>query len=258
MKKFLTILFILKTMLIYGQNDVIIIDKPYGAKFSIDITKKFTDEFSINLEQELRLRNNFNEIDRNSTSISFEFKPEKYFKLGGFYNLILNNEFYSKHTESGRINIDTNYLQPRHRFGIEATGTYKIKKFKFSIRERIQLTKWEKFKRIRPDKTIFDTLETKKKVELRSRLELSYRIPKTKLELYGSGEVFLYINRDRNFETFLYDDPLINEIRYVFGIDYNFAKHHTIDLYYRYNQIYEEIEINDIIHIFGIGYSFSF
>lgn len=257
MKNIFTIFFILNTLLIYGQNDIIL-DQPYGAKFSIDITKKLTNDFSINLEQELRIRNNFNEIDRNSTSISFEFKPEKYFKLGGFYNLILNNEFYSKHTESGRINIDTNYLQPRHRFGLEATGTYKIKKFKFSVRERIQLTEWKKFKRIRPDKMIIDIFESKKKIELRSRLELSYKIPKTKFELYGSGEVFLYLNRERNMETLLYDDPLINEIRYVFGIDYNITKHHTVDLYYRYNQIYEEIELNDIIHIFGIGYSFKF
>jgi hypothetical protein len=248
---------ILNSIILLSQEEIILA-QPYGSNFSFELTKKLPNNISITLEQELRLRNNFKEFDRTSTSLTFDYNPEKYFKIGGFVDLKLNNEYYSKHTESGRINIDTNYLQPRYRGGLYAIGSHKVGNFKLSIRERLQYTKWDKFKRIRPEKIIFDTLETRKKIEFRSRAELSYKIPKTKLEIYGSSELFLYLNRKRDMETLKYEDPFINEIRYIIGLDYKVNKRHEVNLYFRYNKIYEEIEINDIIYLLGCGYSFKF
>ncbi|MBP1645916.1 MAG: hypothetical protein H6Q16_1491 [Bacteroidetes bacterium] len=258
MKKIITLIsLILNITLLYAQSEPTI-SKPYGSSLSFELTKKLKNNLSISFEQELRTRNNFKEFDRTTTFLSFDYSPEKYFKIGCFAGLILNNEFYSKHTESGRINIDTNYLQPRYRGGFYATGLYKIGNFKLSLRERIQFTKWDKFKRIRPEKIIFDTLEARQKFELRSKLELSYKIPKTKIEIYSNAELFLYLNRKRNLETLEYEDPFVNEIRYIIGLNYNFNKHHELNLYFRYNRIFEEIDSYNIIYLIGCGYAFKF
>ncbi len=243
----LMIAFIGLSAMVYSQNQE---DKPYGGETLIEIRKKLPKKYTIVLEQGLRYRNNFEDYDRLSTRIRLDKKINKHIKLGAYYKLVYRDKFYSKHTESGRISLDTNYMQPRHRMAVQASLYYGFNGFEISLRERLEASIWERYKRYRPESEVIDLLKLETKIELRSKLELSYRIPKTKLGLYAFAEPYLHLNRD--------DTPLLSRGNLGLGSNYRINKSHRLTAQYRYRYRAREVEINDITHLFTIAYSFRF
>lgn len=74
-----------------------------GSSLSVDITKKIIPRLNLSLEEDFRLRDNLSEVDRFSTTLELSYKPWKFLKLGGAYNLI-------------NYNHDTKGWEVRHRY----------------------------------------------------------------------------------------------------------------------------------------------
>ena len=68
-----------------------------GSSLSVDITKKIIPRLNLSLEEDFRLRDNLSEVDRFSTTLELSYKPWKFLKLGGAYNLINYNQKVGKY-----------------------------------------------------------------------------------------------------------------------------------------------------------------
>ena len=141
--------------------------------FSIELSKKIFPKFTITLEEDFRLRDNFQEIDRFSTTLEISYRVCNHLKAGGAYNLI-NYNHPSKDWET------------RHRYYFYLTGSYKLRRFTFSLRERFQSTYRvhvkETAKRANP------------KLYLRSRLKVEYDIRRSAFEPFASIEWYNTLN----------------------------------------------------------------
>ena len=204
-----------------AQND-------FGSSLSVDVTKKIVPGLNLSLEEEFRLRDNLSETDRFSTTLDLSYKPWKFLKLGGAYNLI-------------NYNHETKGWEVRHRYYFYATGSYRFDRFTVSLRERFQSTYrvWikETSKRANP------------KLYLRSRLEVEYDIRNCKFEPYASVELYNTLNDPQGNK--------MNKLRYTAGSKYKLNKRNSLQLYYRYINFKDDDEGNGK-HMIGLGYSYKF
>ena len=199
-----------------------------GGILSVDVTKKIVKGLSLTFEDEYRIRDNFTETDRFSHTLELSYKPIKYLKAGGAYNLINFN-----HEKKG--------WEIRHRYYFYVTGMLKAGRFNLSLRERFQSTYRhgvkETSKRANP------------KLYLRSRLKAEYDIPKCKFEPFVSVELFNTLN-----------DPRENKMdrwRGIAGTAYKLNKKNSLQLYYLYTNYTDDEEDSDT-HMVGFGYSLKF
>ena len=136
------------------------------------------------------------------------------------------------------------------------TGSYKFSNgLKLSLRERWQYnyrpeTSTERYKLKIADKTM--TLDGdyarsgKAKSQLRSRLQLEYDRKGALLTPYASAE--------------LYNSWAIEKIRYTVGTDINLTKQHTLNVFYRFQNMknVDDDEYDPDMHYLGVGYKFKF
>ena len=224
-----------------------------GLITELGAEKKLSKQFSIGLEAELRTRNNFKTMDRWSVGIGAEYKPVKYLKFEGGYTLLNTNfrEDISLKSNGSYNNWRPSYWGIRHRVYASATGTYKFKSnLRLSLRERWQYT-------YRPETTVtrwdFDNSwwednvrAGKGKNQLRSRLQLEYDKKNALLTPYANVE--------------LYNSWAIEKIRYTIGTDINLSKQHSLNLFYRYQNMknVDADEYDPNMHYIGVGYKFKF
>lgn len=199
-----------------------------GSSLSADITKRIIPGLNLSLEEDFRLRDNLSEIDRFSTTLELSYKPWKFLKLGGAYNLI-------------NYNHETKGWEVRHRYYFFATGSYRINRFTVSLRERFQSTYRvgvkETSKRANP------------KLYLRSRLEVEYDIRNCKFEPFASVELYNTLNDPQGNK--------MNKLKYTAGSKYKLNKRNSLQLYYRYVNFKDDDEGNGK-HMIGLGYSYKF
>lgn len=199
-----------------------------GSSLSADITKRIIPGLNLSLEEDFRLRDNLSEVDRFSTTLELSYKPWKFLKLGGAYNLI-------------NYNHETKGWEVRHRYYFFATGSYRINRFTVSLRERFQSTYRvgvkETSKRANP------------KLYLRSRLEVEYDIRNCKFEPFASVELYNTLNDPQGNK--------MNKLKYTAGSKYKLSKRNSLQLYYRYVNFKDDDEGNGK-HMIGLGYSYKF
>lgn len=200
----------------------------YGSILSVDITKRIAKGLNVTFEEEHRTRSDFGKTDRFSHALELSYKPLKYLKVGGAYNLI-------------NFNHDKRGWEIRHRYYFYATGSVNVGRFGFSLRERFQSTKRqgveETAKRANP------------KLYLRSRLKVDYDIPKSKFEPFVSFELFNTLNNPQ--------ENTMDRWRGIAGTAFKLNKKNTLEVYYRYTNYKDDDEDTDI-HQIGAGYSFKF
>lgn len=218
-----TIMIILPVLLCLGvnaQNDM-------ENAFSAEISKKITSKLTASLEEEFRLCDNFGRIDRFSTTLELSYKVCNFLKGGGAYNLI-------------NYNHPTKDWEIRHRYYFFLTGSYKLQRFSFSLRERFQSTYRagvkETAKRANP------------KLYLRSRLKVEYDIRRSRFEPYASVEWYNTLNDPRGNS--------MDRLKYLIGCGYKFNKRNALQLYYRYVNFTDDDESNNK-QMIGVGYTFK-
>lgn len=210
----------------------------------------------LNLEAgiEMRLKSDFQTVDRMQTSIGISYEPSKYLTVGADYILINTHEpgYWEK---------------PRHRANVNVEGSLKVGRFDLSLRERVQTTfrtdSVNRFEKMNPE------------VVLRSRLKAEYKIRHSRWTPYLMFELNNTLNAPSVVHNYK-DDPYSTECfvsRYRLGVGAKFRidRHNRLDFFYYfdydrgYNIDYKGnkgdlkgyLQENDYRHIFGISYKFK-
>ena len=220
----------------------------FGIWTSVGAEKKINKKLSVGVEAEFRTRNSSKTADRWSGSISANYKLSDWLKVGAGYKFIYNNnsEKITYNTDGSYNNWRPSFWGSRHRFFADVAGTLKLDRFNISLRERWQYT-------YRPGQTTtrydFDNswwedtdVSSKNSHVLRSRLQVKYDIPKSKITPFASVE--------------LYNNWSLQKVRYTIGADWKIAKRHEISAFYRYVNKSDDDESNG--HVIGLGYTFKF
>jgi len=237
----------------------------FGLNFTLEAQKKLSKQFSLNLEGEMRTRDNTSKADRWSIGLGLDWKATKWLKASAGYTLLYdNNERISYFDELDDEVLDgdasvgdpkkcAKYWGTRHRFNVSLTFDKKLfGDFKFSLRERWQYT-------YRPEYTIgerwsyFDnaydgkekTYDSKSKHVLRSRLQVEYDKKGLNFTPYANVEFFNAMS--------------LEKVRYTVGLDWKLSKQHTLGAFYRYQHVNkddDELEANR--HLLGVSYKFKF
>lgn len=196
-------------------------ENDFGAWVALDVTKDITKKFSVELEEEVRLFKNFRELDRVSTSLSFDYAFYKWLKAGAGYSWIYNH----------KVKRDT--WENRYRYFIFLQGKYKIGRVDLSLRERFQSTFYDE------DVSGF---EYGHKNYLRSRLQVAYDIPANKTEPYASAEMYYSLNKTGGNE--------VNDMRYTLGVEFPVSGKLDMDTYLRLDQ---EMNVKNAVSLFVVG-----
>ena len=241
----------------------------FGMWTSVELEKKVNKKFSLGLEAEMRTRDNSGEMDRWSFGLSGSYKLTKWLKAGAGYTLLYDNNekcsYYDDEDDEGepwygKVKRQAQYWGIRHRVYAGLQGSVDVGRFKLSLRERWQYT-------YRPEKTAsrdfyeYDgttgelmelvkdesekTYKGKGKNVLRSRLQVDYDIPSCKVDPYASVE--------------LTNAWSVQKVRYTLGAEWKIRKVHTLNFYYRYQDIRnDEFDSEPDMHILGLGYKYKF
>ena len=257
----------------------------FGVWTSIEGSTKLNKKLELSLEGEYRTQDMSSMTERASGAVNLSYKDKNFLPflkadVGYTYmymhypaetaikyetddegNFEFDDEgnFIPKHK-----NVDAAYWTTRHRATASLTGSFKLGRFKFSLRERYQYTyrmpsqcdreryyyfyfpptmaEWDMEN---PEYTT-DEKKAKSDHKLRSRLQVSYNIKGCPLEPFAEVEVYNQLDN-----SFAYD-----KIRYTVGTEYKIDKKNKLKAYYRYQDSADIDEVGG--HVLGLGYAFEF
>ena len=224
--------------------------KDFGLWMTVGVDKKINKKWSVGAEFEYRLRDNIEEgkgwgaPSRWNIAVGAEYKVLPTLKFDAGYKFMRD---YSLHEWDEAKQEETEaYWGTKHRLYASVIATFKAGNVKISLRERWQYTYRPEVPDVTYDwkKDRLEPVKGKGKNVVRSRLQLSYDKKKAWYEPYVSAEA--YISND--FKA-----------RYTAGCEFKINKHNTLDVFYRYQDIYEDDDYNNRdSHILGVGYKFKF
>ena len=235
----------------------------FGTILSVEAEKKINKKVSLDLEAEMRTRDDVKEVDRWSGGVSVSYKLLSWLKVSAGYVFIYdNNERVSYYDADDKKVINgvvkagdpkkcAQYWGPRHRFNVSLTGSYKLGQFGFSLRERWQYT-------YRPEHTVdqrwsyYDedwdgdehTYSAKGKNVLRSRFQVTYKINDFPATPFANVELFNEMKLDKR--------------RYNVGAEWKKKKKNAVTMYYRYQHVYDKEDNEADRHFVGLGYTLKF
>lgn len=207
------------------------IEKDAGLWTTFTLQKKITKKITIAVDQELRLRENFQRLNLFYTNIGVDYKLNKHIKISPSYRFIQ------------KVKIDTR-VSYRHRLSADLTYKKKFNKFIISERIRYQIE-------------IRDYLTSKKgklpEQYVRFKTDFKYNIT-DKITPYLSCELRFQIRSWRDNDIKYNGD--FHRIRNVGGIEYEFNYRNFINVYYL---VQNEFNIAGIENnfIFGVAYTLN-
>ncbi len=230
----------------FSQNDDL------GMWIGADVSKELSSKWELGLGAEWRLNDELSATERLSVSVDAKYKITKWLKAGVGYNYLHGREPKAE-SDGGKYLYNT-YWYPRHRFNADLTGSFKLGRFKVSLRERWMYTYRPAFERNRicidPDEAEYGEISQNDKNGkgenvLRSRLQVQYDIKKSKFTPYVSAESF--------------NAWAVQKIRYSIGTTYKLSKKHSVKVFYLFedkNQRTGGSPVQDS-HVIGLNYSLS-
>jgi len=202
-----------------------------GMWATLSIQHPLTKKINLVVDEELRLKENYQRINLFYTNIGVDYKLNKYIKISPTYRTI----------QKKRLELGYSY---RHRLMLDVTIKKKIQKITLSERGRYQIEVQD-----------FYTSKKGKLPEhyLRFKTDIKYDLRK-KITPYVSCE-FRYQIRNPRGDGPLYDKEF-HRVRTVLGVEYEINKKNSINLYYLYQTEFD-ISTPESIYILGIGYSLT-
>lgn len=193
-----------------------------GARIGATVDKKLAKGLHLQLEGEARFNDNFSNFKRWDLGLGMTYKVNPYFKIGGGYMLI-NRENSS------------DVWKIRHRVYLDAMGSVSAGDWRFSLKERLQLT--------HRDVNAYKHQTTPNSLTLKSRLKAAYKG-------FGNWEPYGYVEL-RNvfndpactatwnsvseaFEDYSftgYTHAYANRLRGSLGVEYKINASHSLDFY---------------------------
>lgn len=218
-------------------------DACYGISASVD--RKLAKGLHLEVESEVRMQNSFADMERWTLGATMDYKLLSWLKADAGYEF-LNR--YKLSNVSGKGNIRNGYWSPRHRWMTGLTGSWTVRRWGLSLRERYQGTHapLQYVPKYRPDgfRLTDEAEEGKTEHILRSRLQVKYNIRHCKFTPLGSIE----LHNDMG------NGMRLDEVRYVLGGDYKLTKTQSLKLHCRYE---ERVGKKDgVVVLLGYGYEF--
>ena len=244
----------------------------FGIWATVEASKKINKKFKVVGDVEFRTYDFVNNIERTAIGVKLEYKILKWLKSNVGY------QFHYKHNpeevkmkwdevvtdidenEFVNYNIDHDYWVIRNRFYATVSGEYKIGRFEFGLRERLQYTRTSsttidetKYRYDIGDdilsseddgwttKTEPEFKEAKHNLTLRSRVNVKYDIPNCKVNPFASVELYTRLDEWKGYD----------KLRYRLGASYKINKDNSISLYY----LFEDVNGEANGHAIGFEYS---
>ena len=254
---------ILIPSLSFAQGTVTTEDPGFGARFSVDLNKKIVKGFHVEAGAEMRLSDNFSNLDRYQAGLGLTYKFNDYFKVGAGYLFIEKKN-------------SSDVWKPRHRFYLDGTVSLRAGHWRFALKERLQLTH-------RDVNNLYQN--NPNSLALKSRLKVSYKGISAFLTPYGYVELRNVFNDPScsatwseaaqaysNYSFLGYGDAYFNRLRGGLGLEWKLSKHHALDFFVLGDYCYDKmIDTNAegtklksltysqgfLGHV-GVGYQFSF
>lgn len=193
---------------------------------SVSIEKKIIKPLSVSLSEELRFSENISELGTIFTDVGLTWKFHKNWRLSGNYRF------------TNKIRLDNSYSN-RHRYYFDLSYRRKFYQFSVMLRSRFQSQYAD-----------VNSSETGHLPEYysRNKLTLKYNIT-PRIAPYLSAEAFIPLNNPKV--------KGIDNMRYSVGLEWEFVKNSTLDVFYLIQQEYQAKD-PETDYVTGIGYSFSF
>jgi hypothetical protein len=200
-----------------------------GSWLTFSVNKKLTDKIEFNLDQELRLRHNFTDINLLYTNIGFSFKPAKWLKISPTYR------FIDKHKDDGTWGI-------RHRAFIDFAFKVKPGKFTLGYRARFQ-SEWR-------GSGYDHEYGNVPEIYVRNLFKIGYK---------ATEKISPYIGTELRFQV---QNPRIpyhngfDRARFFAGADYEVNSNNSFGLYFLVQKEYNVID-PETLYIIGIEYALN-
>lgn len=207
-------------------------DFDFRARLSAELDKRIVRGLHLNLSEEFRLKDDFSSVDRFYTTVGLTWKTCPYFKIGAGYTLMNLH----RRDDAGGWKWDL-----RHRATLDLTGMYSAGQFKFSLRERFQLTHRT------GDMNIYQN--PRNAFALRSRLKAAWAPQNRPVEPYMSVELRNTLNNvhfnspsytAEPGDNISYNDVYINRVRIQPGVEWRLTRRQTLDFFLLADYTYEK------------------
>lgn len=252
------------------------VDDEFGIWATVEASKKLNKEFKIVGDAEFRTYDFVNNVERAAIGVKVEYKILKWLKSNVGYSFMYTHKPEEKsikdpiEDEEGNVfneyNIDHDYWVIRNRAYATISGEYKVGRFEFGLRERLQYTHTSS---VTTDETKYrydlgmdplsstednkwiattepELKDAKHNLTLRSRLSVKYDIPNCKVNPFASVELYTRFDKWKGCD----------KLRYRIGASYKINKDNSISLYYLYQDANDDDEPKG--HAIGLEYSIDF
>lgn len=202
-----------------------------GMWNTITIQHSLTKKINLVVDQEFRLRENYQRINLFYTNIGIDYKYNKFLKITPTYRTIQKKRLDGTYSFRNRLMFDL---------------TFKKKLKKITLSERI---------RYQAEVQDFYTSKKGKLVEQFLRFKTDLKFAATdKITPYISCELRYQIHAPRG-DGPIYDKGF-HRIRNVLGVEYEINKKNAVNLYYLYQTEFN-ISTPETIYILGVGYTLT-
>lgn len=237
---------------LWSGSAVRLIAQDFGLGVSAD--HKLAKGLKLQLEAEVRTQDCVQSLERWAFDVGLSYRLASSLKADAGY-VIMDRYHLSEVT--GKGNILSGYWAPRHRWYAGMSYQYEWRRFKFSWRERYQLTHSPLQyvpKRVGPDAGRPDLVGTRltdavkagdQEHLLRSRLQAAYNIRHCRLTPVLGVELLSDAAHGLS----------VDQLRYSLALDYALSKHHGLSLEWRYKDRADSDEANG--HLLTLTYSFD-
>ena len=246
----------------------------FGIWATIEASKKINKKFKFVADAEVRTFDFVSNIERASIGAKFEYKILKWLKANVGYSFMythkpdetsIKDPVYDEEGNfaGNEYNIDHDYWVIRNRAYATISGEYKVGRFEFGLRERLQYTHTAKATTTETkyrydmgadpllsteDNTWITTTEPETKdakhnLSLRSRLSVKYDIPNCKVNPFASVELYTRLDEWKGYD----------KLRMRIGGSYKINKKNSISLYYLFQDSHDDDEPTG--HAIGLEYS---
>lgn len=198
------------------------LEQNFGGRIGLTLDKKLAKGLHLSIDGEARFSDNFQTFGRYQAGIDLSYKINPTFKVGGGYI------FIEKLTNSTKV------WKPRHRFYLDGTATLHAGDWRFSLKERLQLT----------HRDVNNPYQNNpNSLALKSRLKAAYK-GFLHVEPYAYAELRNVFNDPRcsatwntvsqsysDYDFLGYSDAYANRLRGALGLEYKVNRQHSFDFY---------------------------
>lgn len=248
--------------IVRAQGTVHALENDFGGRISVTLDKKLVKGVHLFAEGEARFSDNFSSFGRYQAGLGLSWKITDVFKVGTGYT------FIQKQNSEGT-------WKPRHRVYLDGAVNLRAGDWRFSIKERLQLTH-------REVNNVYQS--NPNSLALKSRFKIAYKGLQN-VTPYGYVELRNVFNAPSVKATWStvslsyadysfggYNDVYINRIRGSLGAEWKLSKQHALDFFlltdYNYDKNIdtnaEGTKLKSLTYdqgfrvSLGLGYKFSF